>query len=260
MDGFWNTPASAPPLSEDSLQIWRIDLNGVSSTSGESALLLERSASVLNPEELERAARMRVGGPAEEFTVGRGCLRRLLGAALNRDPSDIVLETGLHGKPLLRAEPGLVLPSFNVAHSHGIILIGLSTVGEIGVDVEFVDRTIDLEGVARTAFHVEEVARVERANTVEERVDLFYRCWTRKEALVKADGRGLLLEPTTYVAGLDERGEQCVILPRADSGGKFFLHEIDVGSSHRAALATRRTRVPFQTYRFTGHFSMDFPE
>ena len=260
MDGCWNTPAGAPSLSEDGLQIWRIDLNGPRATPGESALLLERSASVLSPAERERAARMRVGGPVEEFTVGRGCLRQLLGGELHCDPTEMVLEKGLHGKPHVRTELGLVAPSFNVAHSHGVILIGLSMIGEIGVDVEFVDRMIDLEGVARTAFHVEEVARVERANILEDRLDVFYRCWTRKEALAKADGRGLTLEPTTYIAGRDERGEQCVTLPGADAGGRFFVREIDVGSSHRAALATRGSNVPVRTYRFPGHFGAVFPE
>lgn len=260
MGGCWSTPASAPSLSEDGLQIWRIDLNDASATMRESTLLLEQSASVLSPDERQSVARMRVGGPAEEFTAGRGCLRRLLGAVLNLDPSEVVLEKGLHGKPFVRTEVGFVAPSFNVAHSHGIILIGLSMVGEIGVDVEFVDRRIDLEGVARTAFHVDEVARVLRAMALEERLDMFYRCWTRKEALAKADGRGLTLEPTTYVAGLDERREQCVTLLGVDARETFFVQEIDVGLSHRAALATRASNVPVRTYRFSCHFWTDSSE
>lgn len=260
MDWCWNEPTGTPPLSEDGLQIWRIDLGGMQPASREGMHLLERAARVLSAEEREIAARMRVGGPSEEFKVSRSCLRRLLGTVLRRDPAEIVFEKGLHGKPFVRTALGGVAPSFNVAHSHGMILIGLSVMGEIGVDVEFVDQTIDLEGVAQTAFHVDEVARVERANIFEDRLDLFYRCWARKEALAKADGRGLTLEPTTYIAGSDERGEQCVTLPDGDDGVRFFVREVDVGSSHRAALATKRNGVPVRTYRFPGQFWTGFPE
>ena len=259
MDGCWSIPGSSPPLLDDAVQLWRIDLAGTGASSGESKLLVEGAATVLSLEERQIAARMRVGGPAEEFMVARGCLRRLLGAALRCGPSDIVLEKGPHGKPFVRARLSDVAPWFNVAHSHGIILIGLSRVGEIGVDVEFVDPSIDLEGVARTAFHVDEVARVDLARTLEERLDVFYRCWARKEALTKADGRGLTLEPTTYVAGLEELGEQCVTLPGSLAGDRFFVREIGVGSSHRAAVATRVANVSMCTYQMPMHFSTIFP-
>ena len=260
MDGWWKTPESAPSLVEDTLQIWRIDLDDTPEKSGGRKVLLEQATSVLTTDERERAARMRVGGPQEEFMVGRGCLRHLLGAALRCAPAAVALEKAEHGKPFVRTSPGFFGPSFNVAHSHGIILIGLSMVGEIGVDVEIIDSTIDLEGVARTAFHVEEVARVHRASTLEERVDVFYRCWTRKEALAKADGRGLTLEPTTYAAGLDAVGEQGVTLPGIMACDKLFVREIEVGSSHRAAFAVRVPDVSVCTYQFPIPFGKAFPE
>jgi len=260
MDDFWKAPLTAPSLLDDSVQIWRIDLGGAGQTPGDARWLLERAAEVLSPEEQAHAARMRLGGPSEEFRVGRGCLRRLLGAVLRRNPASLVLEKGLNGKPFLRLECGSIAPSFNVAHSHGVILIGLSIVGEIGVDVEFIDETIDLEGVARTAFHVEEVERVLSASTLEERLRVFYRCWTRKEAVAKADGRGLTLEPTTYVAGLDQPEQQRVLLPGALAGDEYLLCELEVGQEHRAALATRGGNCPVLTYQFPWQFGMLFPE
>ena len=260
MDGFWKTPGKIPPLRDDAVQIWRVELVCAGAASEDSRLLLESSALQLSPEERSQAARMRVGGPLEEFTVGRGCLRLLLGVALSRSPASVVLERGLYGKPFVRVEPGMDAPWFNVAHSHGVVLIGLSTVSEIGVDVEFVDQSIDLEGVAQTAFHPDEVSRVLAASTLEERVGVFYRCWTRKEALAKADGRGLTLEPTTYVAGLDEPGEQRVMLPGSLVGDEFVVRELEVGPLHRAALATRGGTWPVRTYRFPRSFGTVYPE
>ena len=256
MDGFWQTPGKIPPLRDDAVQIWRVELVGAGAASEDSRLLLESSAHLLSPEERSQAARMRVGGPLEEFTVGRGCLRLLLGSALDRSPASLVLERGLHGKPFVRAERGTVAPSFNVAHSHGVVLIGLSLLGEIGVDVEFVDPAIDLEGVAQTAFHPDEVSRVLAASTLADRLGVFYRCWTRKEALAKADGRGLTLEPSTYVAGLDEPGEQRVTFPDMMAGDEFVVRELEVGPLHRAALAMRGGTWPVRTYQFLGSLGL----
>lgn len=260
MDGRWTMPESFPDLANGKLQIWRIDLGDMGATQAESQSLLEISAAVLSSDERDRAARMRAGGPREEFTVARGSLRRLLGVAVCKDPARLVIEKGEHGKPFLRGVAGVVQPTFNVAHSHGIILIALSAVGEVGVDVEFMDRTVELNDVARAAFHVDEVARVEQAGSLEERLEVFYRCWTRKEALLKADGRGLILEPTTFVAGSDEPKEQCVNLQGLFPGKEYFVRAIEVGSRHRAALATTERGVAVQLVQFPTRMGATFPE
>jgi len=255
MNGCWTMPESLPTLADDKLQLWRIDLG---SQVAETQPLLEQSYAVLTAEERERAARMRAGGPREEFVAGRGCLRRLLGAAMHSDPAALTLEKGRHGKPILRSEAGAVVPAFNVAHSGGVVLIGLSFVGEVGVDVEFANRGVELYDIARTAFHVDDVARVERAGTPELGIEEFYRCWTRKEAVAKADGRGLSLELTAFAAGSDSCDEDVVTLPATLSGQSFFVREIDVGPCHRAALATLARNLTPHYYMFPSESSFLF--
>jgi 4'-phosphopantetheinyl transferase len=238
MNGCWTTPESLPNLVSDQLQLWRIDLGTASAPLSEIQFLLHQAYAVLNTAERERAARMRAGATREEFVAGRGCLRRLLGSVLDADPRTLILETSPNGKPFLRPNAGEVLPEFNLAHSRGVILIALSTVGPIGVDVEYLDPGVELDDLARTAFHPDEIGQIQLVATQEERLDVFYRCWTRKEAIVKADGRGLTLEPTSFAAGMDSNGEQKVILKEPISEISFYVRGIDVGSSHRAALAT----------------------
>jgi 4'-phosphopantetheinyl transferase len=233
MGGCWTMPEGVPGLAADRLQLWRIELG--------DRRLLESAYAVLSPEERERAAKKREGAPRDEFVVGRGCLRRLLGTALGveleSDLRTLAIEVGAQKKPRLRAETGVTLPTFNVAHSRGMILIGLSMVGEIGADVEYLNEGIEVEDVARTAFHLDDVARIERAATREAAVAEFFRCWTRKEAVVKADGRGLTLELTSFAAGWDGESECEVILPEPVGGQSFFVRGIDVGPTHAAALA-----------------------
>lgn len=238
MSGSWKTPEGLPALAADRLQVWRIDLGVAGPRSPEIRILLDQAYAVLNTAERERAARMRAGATREEFVAGRGCLRRLLGAVLDADPRTLHLETDGHGKPFLRPKSAAALPEFNLAHSHGVILIGLSAAGPIGVDVEHFDPGVELYDIARTAFHVDDLARIQLAATQDEALAAFYRCWTRREAVAKADGRGLSLEPASFAAGTDSNSEQKVIFRGELPANVFYVREIEAGPLHRAALAT----------------------
>ena len=260
MDVRWTLPDKLPPLAMDRLQVWRINLGIGETISSDIGLLLHQAYAVLSEAERERAARMRIGGPREEFLAGRGCLRRLLGGTLDSDPRTLILETGSHGKPFLRPNLGGTAPDFNVAHSHGVILIGLSTVGAVGVDVEYLDPELDFLDIARTAFHADDLARLQRASTPEERLSAFYRCWTRKEAVAKADGRGLSLEPTSFAAGTDSDDEQKVVIPDSRDATVFHVRSLSVGKSHYAALATEGPRVSASCYELSPQFPLLFAE
>ncbi len=224
MDMGWQTPESSPPLTDGMVQVWRIRLDGP-----ERARVLDEAYALLSAEERARAAGMRSLPRREEFIVGRGSLRYLLGRVLEVEAQALAFEQGEHGKPRLKkddygdsgfarmtaVEGGDV--EFNVAHSGGVVLIALSRAGAVGVDVERVNREIEALEVARTAFHAEDVARIEiAANPAAE----FFRCWTRREAVGKADGRGLL-KPTDGEAG-------------------YFVREIEAGPGFAAAVATER--------------------
>ena len=260
MDVCWTLSDNMPPLARDRLQVWRINLGIGNTVSSDIQFLLHQAYAVLTAAERERAARMRVGGPREEFIAGRGCLRRLLGGTLDLDPRTLILETGSHGKPFLRPNLGGTAPDFNVAHSHGVILIALSTVCAIGVDVEYVDPELEFHDIARTAFHADDLARLQRAPTPDEGLNAFYRCWTRKEAVAKADGRGLSLEPTSFAAGTDSDDEQKVVIPYSPDPIVFYVRSLPVGKSHYAALATAGPGVSASCYELSPQSPLLFAE
>jgi 4'-phosphopantetheinyl transferase len=229
LSGGWQHPETVPNLEHNELHIWRVEPGRAGSSLQEINGLLRQSYAVLTGEERERAARMRAGNPREEFVVGRGCVRRLLGAQLEIDPRAVAIESGQHGKPRLRV--GRL--AFNVAHSRGVVLIALAGGGDVGVDVEFVDARVELLDVARSAFHPGDLARIEGAATQDARLTEFYRCWTRREAVAKADGRGLSIGPEEFCAG---DGEDEVTVAVGEKS--YFVRGIKVGSAHLAAVAT----------------------
>jgi 4'-phosphopantetheinyl transferase len=104
-----------------------------------------------------------------------------------------------------RGRPWLEGVSFSVSHSGELGLIAIAEPGRrIGVDVEQLRPDRDVRALAERFFHPEEAAGIgdDRA--------AFYRCWTRKEAVVKALGLGLAHPLDSFVVDFEVPGPRPV--------------------------------------------------
>ncbi|MGK0389490.1 MAG: 4'-phosphopantetheinyl transferase, partial [Maribacter sp.] len=81
---------------------------------------------------------------------------------------------------------------FNVSHSKGIGLLAFTHDADIGVDLEPVNKEIDVQKLAARFFSSNESKTV-LSLPYAEQFPAFFRCWTRKEAFIKAHGEGLSL-------------------------------------------------------------------
>ena len=194
----WARPQKSTRLSPGDVQIWRLDL-----TCTEGQGWVEAGWDLLSAEETARAQRMRAGTSRDEQVASRAALRSLLAIELDCKPSEVRFRIGEHGKPSL---PHGDL-AFNVAHSRGMVLIALSLAGPVGIDVEDSARPVEALDVARTAFHPDEVLLLQSTIKAQQPA-VFYRCWTRKEAIAKADGRGLTLPMSSF--SVVRQGEKCL--------------------------------------------------
>jgi len=200
------------------------------------AATLKRCRSVLSPAELERAARFKVEPPREHFIVARATLRVLLGDALQADPRALEFEFGRFGKPSLRMHE----MEFNVSHSGDVVLVAIGGQSPLGVDVETERPHRDLPRLAQRFFAPGEVERLE---SVPEsgRAGAFYRCWTRKEAYLKARGTGITLGLDTFeVAFLPGEPEAVLRTPPDDEPGNWNVFAIEAARGHAAALIVAR--------------------
>lgn len=155
-------------------------------------------ASDLSADERARAGRFVFGTDRDRFIAGRAWVRRHMAAILGRPARALRLIADTHGKPGLD-DPDRPI-AFNVSHTRQRITLAVAR-DPVGIDIE--NRVPDdLDGVAdlvmspseRTAFAALATDRLRRA--------AFVRLWTRKEALLKAIGTGLLTEPRTATVGL----------------------------------------------------------
>jgi 4'-phosphopantetheinyl transferase len=180
----WKTPFELPELRAGDVHLWRCSLALGEAERGSLVALLDRK-------ERERSDRMRIGEVRQRFDVSHGRLRQILSRYMDAEPADLQFGAAEGGKPHLRSSsegPGV---QFSLSHSGDLALIGVTIDHAIGVDVEIVRDSVDIDLVARRQFAPGEVARLFNV-TGTERVSAFYTCWTRKEAYLKARGEGLI--------------------------------------------------------------------
>ena len=167
---------------------------------------LGRALDVLSEEERERIGRFRRSADAASFAAGRALVRLALAERVGAAPGELVFDTWCklhaspHGKPRL-VEPAAEL-DFSLSRAGPRLLLAVSP-APVGVDVERRRRDVEV-GVARIAFADDERAELEAAGA-----DAFLACWTRKEAVLKALGHGLAVDPksvsVTFLDGVEPR-------------------------------------------------------
>lgn len=151
---------------------------------------LQKLKATLAAEEIERAGRFVQEVHCRRFIAGRGMLRTLLSSYVNLEPAQIRFSYGAHGKPeITNGDAGKEI-RFNVSHSRDRVLYAVGRRTRVGVDIEHVRPVSNLSEVARRFFSPWENTAL-HALREEDRLAAFFRCWTRKEALVKARGEGI---------------------------------------------------------------------
>lgn len=141
----------------------------------------------LNKDELERADRFINPEHGRNFRRIRGLLRDLIGRYLQVAPADIEFVYAEHGKPSIKDETDL---HFNLSHSQEMAVFAFSLRRELGVDIEHMRVKMDLPGLIRHVASIGEQTELKGLPEFDQQ-EAFYRLWTRKEAFIKAVGRGL---------------------------------------------------------------------
>ena len=155
----------------------------------------EMDEALLVDEERRRSRRFVRATDRRRFTLAHVALRLFLARCLGIEPTRVLYENGDHGKPHL--VPGLAPLEFNLSHSDELALIAATRDRSVGVDLERVRDVRDLLDIADTHFSLAEREALRSVPQADRRA-AFFRCWTRKEAVVKASGEGLARELDSF--------------------------------------------------------------
>jgi len=240
-------------INEDSVHLWLSDLE-LSSTQHENIW------SILDNSERDRALRFHFLEHRERFVAGRGQLRLLLSLYIGQQPEKIGFEQGKYGKPRLAGtEPGQGLV-FNVSHSSNKALFAFGTNQQLGVDLEFWRRLSNMEVMVDRCFSVKEKSDWLCAENTR-RQSLFFLFWTAKEAMIKAEGRGLSLGVQRCQLSHNPRLRYTSLPACCGDPVDWKLCQIDCGERFSGALAVKSKwcKVIYRELSKDWLFSLYFP-
>jgi 4'-phosphopantetheinyl transferase len=220
-------------LPEDEVHLWRVDLEGIRADES-------RWQKALSSDESARAARFHFPGDRQHFVASRALLRMVLAGYLATDPGSLSFSYSKKEKPALGPAHATSDITFNVSHSGGIALFAFTRRREIGVDVEQVRLDFDVEAIARRFFSAHEQRQLAGLPN-EKRFEAFFRCWTRKEAYIKATGEGLSLPLHQFDVSVAADDQEALLSTRPDNSevALWSLREIPAGPGYVAALCVR---------------------
>ena len=236
IDTEWSPPPRRLELPVGEVHAWLAPL-----TSDRPLAGVGDPASELSDDEKQQASRFRFDRDRDRYLRSHTLLRRLLGRYLDEAPAAVRIVRSPNGKPMLPDDSPL---TFNMSHSSTLGLFGFTRTGPIGVDVERLRASVDVVSLSERFFTEAESRLIADANG-DDRLRYFFTAWVRKEAVVKAVGRGLAIPLSAVDVTPGDPAPHRTASLAEDPPSTWQIIDLPAPADHRAALATadRPTRI-----------------
>lgn len=227
-DPWQKTPATLQ-LSAAYIDIWFCQLQQLATD-------INKFYALLTDKECQRAERLKIEWQRQQFVITRGYLRQRLAWLIGTEPKAIAFTYLEHGKPVLNQQQQHSGITFNVSHTQGLALIAISQENSIGIDIETVNRSIDIEKLVQRFFSSAEQAEFNTLPAVL-RTRAFFACWARKEAFIKATGAGIAYGLDNFDVTVDPEIQTPQIMTR-NSAGLWSALDLPVGDDYMACVVS----------------------
>ena len=227
----WNEQPRQLCISRSEIHVWRLDLNTINCPKD--------LGSILSYEELKRVKSLIFQCDRYRYQVTHHMKRTILANYLSCDPKCLLFEIGKQGKPFITNLQNFLSIQFNISHSYNLILIAITLKYPIGIDVEYHNKKIPLDKSGKIVFSPLEKVFFSLLKCHQEKEKAFFRCWTRKEAYLKAKGFGLMVDLASISIDLNEfpvRDELKILTPEKEEAIPCKFIPIDMDSSYITAV------------------------
>lgn len=228
-------------LLSNSVDIWSID-------TAKFPHDLTSYFQLLSQEEQLRSQRFKFEKDQRLNILARSALRLLAGQYLNCTPVSIQMGYEEYDKPYFLDYPEL---KFNVSHSGEMIVLAFIQQFELGVDVEYIKTDFEVMDIADNFFAHDEIQNLKEVEK-ELQFEAFYRCWTRKEAFIKAKGSGLSFPLADFSVSIGEKAKLLATRWDADEKNEWSLSSFMPKNGYVGALAVHGPVKRIKYHEWTG--------
>jgi 4'-phosphopantetheinyl transferase len=244
LNGEWLIPDKFPSLDLGEIHVWAVSLELATDQ-------LRTRQQWLAADERQRANRFVFDKHRNRFTAGRGQVREILSHYTGVEPGQLEFSYANLGKPSLKAPPpGMEDLTFNFSNSSTLGLLSVARGVELGVDVERLRDVRNLIGLAERFFDEAEVGDLKSCGGQLQQ-QVFFRCWTCKEAYLKAVGKGLSFPLNkVLVATNSSQPHYLSIDGDEEESAAWSLTSLRPAPGYIGALTCRRLGDQVRTFRW----------
>ena len=233
----WLTTPASLEISSMTIEVWRCPLDLAADQS-------DKFNKCLSEQERHRAKQFRFGGKRYQFVTTRARLRPSLSRATGSLASEIEIEVSASGKPFLAGKAHSSDVQFNVSHTDGLALIAITRGQAIGIDVESLEQSVQHTRLAENYFSAKEKNTI-AALPSEQVPASFFACWTRKEAVLKAIGTGIVHGLDSFDVATEPQITHCQTELHSEDGSvdTWCVETLPCGAEFLGALAYQKQPV-----------------
>lgn len=199
---------------------------------------------LLSDDERSQAERHRFERDRRRYVAAHGYLRILAGRYLGVAPREVRFHRDRCGKPTLDKTMNPRALVFNMSESEGMALFAFCRDMDVGIDIERIRAMPPVADIVKRFFSPAEQEEYS-ALASDQKLQAFFNGWTRKEAVLKAVGCGLLAPTSDFdvslTPGKPARIERTA--PGMGAPGQWGLHHLALGNGFVGAVAARRVPV-----------------
>ncbi len=238
-------------LQTDEIHVWCVSLD-------QPVSRFQMLSTKLSMDEHTRAERFHFEKDRKHFVISKGILRTILGSYLRVEPEKLQFCYGKYGKPELAVISGKGRICFNSSRSEGLALYAFARDCEIGVDIEHIRDIPEMEHIVESFFSEREKV-VFHALPETKKKEVFFNCWTRKEAFIKAIGDGLYCPLDKFDVSLSP-GEPAKLLRingDFNEASRWSIQDLKPASEFAASLAVEKGDWNLCFYQWQNQLSRD---
>lgn len=244
----WKVQSKPVILQNNEVHIWLVDIkNNVHD--------LEFYCKLLFAEELDQANRFHFEKDRIRHVITHGILRLLISRYLGIKPDEILFTYNKRRKPEIVNKSNKKL-CFNLSHSGNYILFAFSWDRKLGIDIELEKQIKDADGIIER-FCSEHEKKEYFSFPPESRSKIFFNCWTRKEAYIKARGDGLYFPLENFSVSIDPLKPPLLLEVKDEPHEKehWYFHDIIADKDYSSCLAIESKEIEILYFNWEKQFN-----